>query len=64
MTEECQARWKATKEQIETIIIHSTKNIGHQFSRYLEKPQFPSFNCCNASECWRWIQEISVRSRK
>jgi len=28
MTEECQARWEATEEQIETIIIPAMKNIA------------------------------------
>ena len=30
MTEECQARWEATEEQIETIIIPAMKNIAQQ----------------------------------
>ena len=41
MTEECQARWEATREQIETIIIHATKNIGHQNLLLLGKASIP-----------------------
>ena len=41
MTEECQARWEATREQIETIIIHATKNIGHQYLLLLGKASIP-----------------------
>ena len=49
MTEECQARWEATEEQIETIIIPAMKNIAQQCAGYGEKLQCPPcFYCCNA----------------
>ena len=41
MTEECQARWEATEEQIETIIIPAMKNIAQQCSVYGKKLQCP-----------------------
>ena len=41
MTEECQARWEATEEQIETIIIPAMKNIAQQCAGYGEKLQCP-----------------------
>ena len=42
MTEECQARWEATEEQIETIIIPAMKDIAQQCAGYGEKLQCPS----------------------
>ena len=41
MTEECQVRWEATEEQIETIIIPAMKNIAQQCAGYGEKLQCP-----------------------
>ncbi len=41
MTEECQARWEATEEQIETIIMPAMKNIAQQCAGYGEKLQCP-----------------------
>ena len=41
MTEECQAKWVATEEQIETIIIPAMKNIAQQCAGYGEKLQCP-----------------------
>ena len=41
MTEDCQARWEATEEQIETIIIPAMKNIALQCADYGEKLQCP-----------------------
>ena len=41
MTEECQASWEATEEQIESIIIPAMKNIAHQCAGYGEKLQCP-----------------------
>ena len=41
MTEECQARWEATEEQIESIIIPAMKNIAQQCAGYGEKLQCP-----------------------
>ncbi len=41
MTEGCQARWEATEEQIETIIIPAMKNIAQQCAGYGEKLQCP-----------------------
>ena len=41
MTEECQARWEATEEQIEIIIIPAMKNIAQQCAGYGEKLQCP-----------------------
>ena len=41
MTEECQARWEATEEQIETIILPAMKNIAQQCAGYGEKLQCP-----------------------
>ena len=37
MTEECQARWETTEEQIESIIIPAMKNILKQYAGYWEK---------------------------
>ena len=42
MTKECQARWEATEEQIESIIIPAMKNIAQQCAGYGGKLQFPS----------------------
>tara|TARA_Y100001978_G_scaffold110183_1_gene98326 strand:- start:178 stop:390 length:213 start_codon:yes stop_codon:yes gene_type:complete len=41
MTEECQAKWVATEEQIETIIIPAMKKIAQQCAGYGEKLQCP-----------------------
>ena len=41
MTEKCQARWEATEEQTETIIIPAMKNIAQQCAGYGEKLQCP-----------------------
>ena len=41
MTEECQAKWVATEEQIQSIIIPAMKNIAQQCAGYGEKLQFP-----------------------
>ena len=41
MTEECQARWEATEDQIESIIIPAMKNIAQQCAGYGEKLQCP-----------------------
>tara|TARA_B100000965_G_scaffold291720_1_gene249520 strand:- start:3188 stop:3304 length:117 start_codon:yes stop_codon:yes gene_type:complete len=37
MNENCQVKWEATEEQIETIIIPAMKNIALQCSSYGEK---------------------------
>ena len=42
MTEECQARWEATEEQIETNIIPEMRNISQQCAVYGGKLQCPS----------------------
>ena len=41
MTENCQAQWVATDEQIETIIIPAMKNIAQECAGYGEKLQCP-----------------------
>ena len=41
MTEECQVRWEATEEQIETIIISAMKNISQQCAGYGDQLQCP-----------------------
>ena len=41
MTEECHARWEATEEQIESIIIPAMKNIAQQCASYGKKLQCP-----------------------
>ena len=41
MTEECQAKWVATEEQIETIIIPAMKNIAQHCAGYGEQLQCP-----------------------
>ena len=41
MTEECQAKWVATEEQIQSIIIPAMKNIAQQCAGYGEKLQCP-----------------------
>ena len=41
MSEECQVRWEATEEHIETIIIPAMKNIAQQCAGYGEKLQCP-----------------------
>ena len=41
MTEECQASWEATEEQIESIIIPAMKKIAQQCAGYGEKVQCP-----------------------
>ena len=41
MSENCQAKWVATEEQIQTIIIPAMKNIAHQCAGYGEKLQCP-----------------------
>ena len=41
MTEECQERWEATEEQIESIIIPAMKNIAQQCAGYGGKLQCP-----------------------
>ncbi len=46
MTEKCQARWEATEEQIETIIIPAMKNIAQQCAGYGEKLQCPPAIYC------------------
>ena len=41
MTENCQIKWEATEEQIETIIIPAMKNIAQQCADYGERLQCP-----------------------
>ena len=41
MTEECQARWEATEEQIDSIIIPVMKNIAQQWAGYGERLNAP-----------------------
>ena len=41
MPEECQVRWEATEEQIETIIIPAMKDIAEQCASYGEKLKCP-----------------------
>ena len=41
MTEECQAKWVAIEEQIQSIIIPAMKNIAQQCTGYGEKLQCP-----------------------
>ena len=44
MTEECQAKWVAIEEQIQSIIIPAMKNIAQQCAGYGEKLQWaPAF---------------------
>ena len=43
MTEECQARWEATEEQIESIIIPAMKNIALQCAGYGKEKSPPAF---------------------
>ena len=41
MSENCQAKWVATEEQIQSIIIPAMKNIAQQCAGYGEKLQCP-----------------------